>query len=349
MHERDIDPESNFFDQVIRNCFYYTEPQFKEKFNLENGISIVHFNSRSLYANFDKIRDYLQHNTMHFNIVAISESWLSHDKGIHFELESYQLHFVNRVNKRGGGVAMFVDNRLKYMIVESMTTVIDDICECITVEIDMGKMKNVIVSCVYRAPNSGIESFKDVFEAMALNAKQKVAYFCGDYNIDFLNPSKSTAIVEFIDAMYSAGLYPCITKPSRITTHSATVIDNIFTNNISNLESGLLINDITDHLPIFVLHECKHYNLDTSKINIQRRLRTDYTLNKLKNDLLAQDWKHVYEEGDVDLAYSLFLNTFLTLYYKNCPIQQSEITSKRPYKPWVTRGLMNACKKKNTL
>jgi len=248
---------------------------------LENGISIVHFNSRSLYANFEKIRDYLQHNTMQFNIVAISESWLSHDKGIQLELEGYQLHYVNRVNKRGGGVAMFVDKRLKHRIVESMTTVIDDICECLTVEIDMGKMKNVVVSCVYRAPNSGIESFKEVFEALILNAKQKVAYFCGDYNIDFLNPSKSPAIEEFVDVMYSIGLYPCINKPSRITTHSATIIDNILTNNMSSkLESGLLINDITDHLPIFVLHECKHYNLDNSKINIQWRLRTDYTMNK---------------------------------------------------------------------
>jgi len=40
---------------------------------------------------------------MQFNIVAISESWLSHYKGIQLELEGYQLHYVNRVNKRGGG------------------------------------------------------------------------------------------------------------------------------------------------------------------------------------------------------------------------------------------------------
>lgn len=80
-----------------------------------------------------------------------------------------------------------------------MTTV-DDICECITVKIDMDKMKNVIVSCVFRAPNSSIESFKDVFEA-----------------IHFLNPNKSSAIEEFINAIYSKGLHPSITKPSRIT------------------------------------------------------------------------------------------------------------------------------------
>jgi len=65
--------------------------------------------------------------------------------------------------------------------------------------------------------------------------------------------------------------------------------------------------------------------------------------------LLVQDWQSVYDEGDVDLAYNSFIKIFLTLYNKNCPIQESEITSKRPSKPWVTRGLINACKKKNTL
>ena len=65
--------------------------------------------------------------------------------------------------------------------------------------------------------------------------------------------------------MYSKGLYPTsITKPSRITTHSATVIDNILTNIMtSNLEGGLLINDITVHLPVFVIHECKYKNYKT--------------------------------------------------------------------------------------
>ncbi len=185
---------------------------------------------------------------------------------------------------------------------------------------------------------------------MVSNTEQKVAFLCGDYNIDFLNPNKSPAIEEFIDAMYSKGLYPSITKPSRITTHSATVIDNILTNNMtSNLESGLLINDITDHLPMFVIHECKHKNLDSSKIYMQRRLRTDDTLNTFRNDRLVQDWRNVYEKEDVDSAYNLFLNTFLTLYHKNCPIQQPKKTSKRPDNPWFAGGLLNACKKKNKL
>lgn len=55
---------------------------------------------------------------------------------------------------------------------------------------------------------------------------------------------------EFIIMIFSIGLYPQITKPSRITTHSATLIDNIFPNGIENkIVSGLMIIDINDHLP----------------------------------------------------------------------------------------------------
>lgn len=44
--------------------------------------------------------------------------------------------------------------------------------------------------------------------------------------------------------------------PRRETSHCATLIDNIFTNDTeNNTVSGLLINDISDHLPVY---ESKH-------------------------------------------------------------------------------------------
>ena len=55
--------------------------------------------------------------------------------------------------------------------------------------------------------------------------------------------------------MYSFGLYPLITKPSRITEITAMLIDNIFTNELQfQVNSGLLITDnISDHLPDFAI------------------------------------------------------------------------------------------------
>ena len=64
-----------------------------------------------------------------------------------------------------------------------------------------------------------------------------------------------------MDMMFSLGLYPLIDKPTRITDHSATLIDNIFTNELdSKMNSGLLISDTSDHLPIFAV--CKYTDMN---------------------------------------------------------------------------------------
>ena len=73
-----------------------------------------------------------------------------------------------------------------------------------------------------------------------------------DFNIDLLQSVKNNSISSFIDHLYSMGLHPLITRPTRITCQSKTLIDNIFTSDVtSHIQSGLLINDTSDHRPIF--------------------------------------------------------------------------------------------------
>ncbi len=52
------------------------------------------------------------------------------------------------MNKSGGGVAMYVDKNLNYKVVESMTTVIDNLLECITFEVCQRK-KRMLSLVVY--------------------------------------------------------------------------------------------------------------------------------------------------------------------------------------------------------
>ena len=55
---------------------------------------------------------------------------------------------------------------------------------------------------------------------------------------------------EFLDGLYSNMFFPMITRPSRITCHTVTLIYNIFLNDFfDRSRSGLLISDISDHLP----------------------------------------------------------------------------------------------------
>ena len=56
--------------------------------------------------------------------------------------------------------------------------------------------------------------------------------------------------------MFQHSFIPLINKPTRITTTTATVIDNIYSNDIlgTNYQSdGIIYTDISDHLPIFLL------------------------------------------------------------------------------------------------
>ena len=76
----------------------------------------------------------------------------------------------------------------------------------------------------------------------------------GDFNLNLMNHQSSPKTGEYSDSIYSNMFHPLISRPTRITSYTATVIDNIFTNNIDNfMTSGLLFNDLSDHLPIFVI------------------------------------------------------------------------------------------------
>lgn len=70
----DIDPDNNIFNNMSNNCTYYTDTIFNETVNVEGKISLIHFNSRSLYSNFECIKDYLGLFKTPFRIIAFSET-----------------------------------------------------------------------------------------------------------------------------------------------------------------------------------------------------------------------------------------------------------------------------------
>ena len=88
----------------------------------------------------------------------------------------------------------------------------------------------------------------------SISKENKICYVLGDWNLDLINHHCHETTGEFLEIMYSRMFFPLITRPTRITSNTATLIDNIFTNNLNNFSvSGLMFWDISDHLPIFTL------------------------------------------------------------------------------------------------
>ena len=69
-----------------------------------------------------------------------------------------------------------------------------------------------------------IEIFSETFSTCS---NDKELYIYGDLNIDLLKYKIHQTTSRFVDMIFSLGLFSLITKPSRITQHSHTLIDNI--------------------------------------------------------------------------------------------------------------------------
>jgi len=78
--------------------------------------------------------------------------------------------------------------------------------------------------------------------------KRKTVLLAGDYNIDFFKCDSHWLTVDFLEILLSHSYIPAIKFPTRVTDHSATLIDNILTNSLPDrVDSVINYNDISDH------------------------------------------------------------------------------------------------------
>ena len=298
-------------------------------------------------TNFKQIESYIHTFEIEFDIIAISETWNDPTTLQYYDLPKYNSFQVCREDAREGGVAIHVHKDIKCSKCISKSLSVNGIFECVTVELAISNKKNIIVSCMYRKPGSNIDIFcenvESIFENIPYN---KTIFVCGDFNIDILKQDRHPSTKHFIDIIYSLGLYPLITKPTRITKDTATLIDNIFTNAIDKRTvNGILINDITDHFPVFSLCD---YGVIKKHTEMHKCVR-EHTTDNLKYfvQYLGRDkWGDITSATNVNVAYDTFLSAFIKKYEKHCPLRKINKIHVNKEKTWITVGIKNACHKK---
>ena len=348
-HDSDM---HNHFTNIFPDTKYYSGHVFNtSRKPLTPGISFIHLNARSLNSNFREIDDYLSSLNYQFDIIAISETWVSEPEHNKFNINGYDVYHTNRKNKRGGGVALYVKQELACKFLSCKSLVVDDLFECCTLEILISGHRNIIVSCIYRCPGSNTDIFSEhIVQLFFELTMRKTVFLCGDFNIDILKHKVNQGTKSFLDTMYSIGLYPLIDRPTRISNHSFTLIDNVFTNVTNHkVTSGILVSDISDHLPIFVFCTYPNPNRADQKCNVKKRIINENSLLSLSNNLAEECWDNVFRSADVDTAYGEFMTTFSKQYNICCPMKTVRNSFTRRDKPWITNGLKNACHKKNRL
>jgi hypothetical protein len=269
----DSDPDLQFYNDStyidnINQCDYYLEESFKKKCcqaNInEQSFSIFHHNIRSVPKNSSSLQNFLESLNFKFTIIGLSETWLTESIADCYNWDGYDHYYLYRKGKRGGGVSIYVEDNVNAKQRQDLSKM-SEVVEILFIEIckeNTGLAKNVLIGIVYRPPGQDVNLFNyeisDILDKTT--SENALVYLMGDFNINILDVGEHLPSSEFLDIMYAHSLIPFITKPTRITSETATLIDNIFTNDIAsaNVVNGLFYTDISDHLPIFSINsKCK--------------------------------------------------------------------------------------------
>ena len=96
-----------------------------------------------------------------------------------------------------------------------------------------------------------------------------------DHNLDLIKCNDHRDTQNFLKFNLDANLLPCITRPTRITKTTATLIDNILISRQlqGSQDSKIIINNISDHLPSLVtlngpfLEKRRRQTITTRRLN----------------------------------------------------------------------------------
>lgn len=339
------------------DCKYYTIDSFNDqKFNTNKNFSILHLNIHSVEFHIDELRLTIQLLDTSFDFICLTESKIRVDQllKVDINIDGYQHPIGMPTESSKGGVLMYIKKGINFFQRNDLAVYKSKELESIFVEVLNPKGANTIIGTIYRHPCMDQCLFLGEFMKPLcdkLTAENKKIFLAGDFNFDLSNTSHNESQL-FFDIMMSNFLRPTITLPTKINNLRHTIIDNIFTNQITpGIISGNLSISISDHLPsfLFVPNDNQHH---VPRQTIYRRDTKNFDRNNFILDFLEINWDETLQldKGDVNISLSSFLNKFNQLLDEHMPLKKTPSKElKRKVKPWVTNEILHKIKMKSKI
>ena len=103
--------DDDIFDQLQVECVYYDLTSIA---NIKFSNSIMHLNIRSLSPKIGELEASIN-LTESPKVLMLTETWLT-NTSLSYNIANYSFLSSPRLKTRGGGVGMFVNNSLQYVI-----------------------------------------------------------------------------------------------------------------------------------------------------------------------------------------------------------------------------------------
>ena len=341
-----VDPDLNFLPSINSNILNYSN--FPLDNSLSNTFTLFHANVRSLSKNWNELISCLHLAAIKFTVIALTETWLHDTNATLFSLPDYRSLHATRPYQRGGGVSLYVRSDIDLKARPDLDVFTQDI-ESIFAEVRLPSHGTILIGVVYRPPNSNFSAFLEHLQNILMHADRgrRKCYLLGDFNVNLSPSQPSPTTNEFLDALYSWSFIPLIDRATRVSGSSQSVIDNIFTNNLSSKhESAIIMADISDHFPIVGLSDLILNS--TTHCKIKTRNFSEANKTRFQSALQNENWEGVVNESSVQEAYHTFMTLIKHHYDNSFPMQEKPLT-KSKNNPWMTPELKRSIKQKNKL
>ena len=252
---------------------------------------------------------------------------------------------------------MFIHNKFSYEVLNVQSSFIPGVYESMWVRIEVSKGKYKIVGNIYR-PNSApladlaraITTHQNIIQNLQSNKNHKNCniQLLSDFNVNILNFAQHELTNTYLESMFSIGLLPVITRPTRITHTSATLIDHIFeSNKVNRYIAGIILSSLSDHFPTFYIEQCK--TVKVSQKPFKTRIINEKTIPGYENILRTAPWGGVFKD-DPKYSFDSFFQILSDAGDVAFPqVEVKPKTSSSFRNPWMTSGLLISSKNKNKL
>ena len=251
------------------------------------NISLIHLNVRSIKnrVNYVQAREMVVENNR--DIFAVSETWLNSTvNNADVKTPAYSLFRLDRYYKRGGGVCVcaYVRETLKVTVPREVSHTSDKGFQQLCLRLQHKKLKSLLLCVVYRPPDCGITCLDNDLTSSLVEALfyDKDIFIIGDLNCDLLSEKPESKALNNFCTMFN--LSQMISKPTRVTSDSSSLLDVILTTNPHQvIQTTIQVNSISDHFTISALLRLKAPKPHRSRILI--RAYKNYGSEKFSEDI----------------------------------------------------------------
>ena len=321
-----------------------------------NDLSICHINVRSLCPNdrtkrIDEIHSLLCIRDG-YDIICISETWLNSSiTNDMIDIQGYQLFRKDRMDKKGGGVAIYVSETIPARQRENLE---HQSLEMLSLEIQ-SQGKRYILCCCYRPPGANANQALEFIDNLQLVINNIIYdepesfFILGDLNDKCIiwddEHNGSELGVKLVNLVTSNNLFQVINEPTHITPNISSTLDLIITDSPGYIVSSGVGTPIGDpyHCLIFCKIRClKMQQKSYSRVIWKYNLGNYESLN---DSLATAPWGPMEIFEDIDDAVSYFKQLFIETCKQFIPVKTVTIRPKD--EPWITTMVRRYLRKRH--